>query len=200
MMPPPSGLVDFSRVDNDRFKLADLQREYTRERLIVATNASIDYTRALIQDADDTFVQFQPHDPDAHDSAASDESETNMAWTLGHVIVHLTASGEETAAIGATLARGVPVTWRNRYEVPWQHVQTVQHLSDRLEESRRIRLAYLDAWPDTPHLDVTFDKIAQYTGHMNAIGYVLFGLKHDDDHFGQIAEIMQQATNTLGVG
>ncbi len=190
----PQGLVDFSAVDNDRMKIADLQTQYTHHDLIVATNASIDYTLALIAQADDAAVQFQPVDPHAHDKAAATAAETNIAWTLGHVVVHMTASGEETAAIGATLARGVLVSWRNRYEVPWQHMRTVDDLVQRLEESRRIRLAYLNAWPDNPHLDVTFDKLERYTGRLNAVGYTLFGLRHDDDHFGQMAEIMRQAT------
>ena len=42
-------------------------------------------------DADVTFV---PSDPAAVDTAAADNAEVNLPWTLGHVLVHVTASSE----------------------------------------------------------------------------------------------------------
>ena len=58
--------------------------------------------------------------------------------------------------------------------------------------SRRMRLASLDMWPDAPHLD---NQYRPYPGSevMNAPTRFMFGLKHDHDHLGQIAEIVRQA-------
>ncbi len=118
------------------------------------TNASIDEMLASIQGCVDHDVSFVPDDPDAHDAAAADEADLNIAWTLGHVIVHSTASGEEYGFTGTQLARGVEFMGRPRYEVPWQTMETIDQCTHRLEESRRMRLALLEVWPDEPHLDV----------------------------------------------
>lgn len=190
-------MIDFSRVDGQTFRLSDLQQEVTHADLIVATNNMIDTMLDLIKTARDEFVTFVPHDPNAYDSAAASEEEATIAWTLGHVMVHTTASGEETASIGASLARGVAVTWRDRYEVPWQTMQTVDQLVHRLEESRRMRLAMLNSWPDQPHLEVVIDT-SKKRGPVNGIGYTLSGLRHDTDHLGQIAEIMRQCHEKFG--
>jgi hypothetical protein len=190
-------LIDFSRIDNETFKLAHLQAEVSHADLITATNEMLDCMGEIIQSARDEYVTFVPVDPHAHDAAAGSDSEVNLAWTLGHVVVHATASGEETASIGASLARGVAVTWRDRYEVPWETLHSAQQLHHRLEESRRMRLAMLQSWPDQPHLEVLFTKVARW-GDLNAIGYTLLGLKHDHDHLDQLAEIMRQGRELFG--
>jgi hypothetical protein len=186
-------LIDFQPT----ISLAELQLSYTRGDLIEAIHEMIDTIRGLIAQAKDSYVTFLPNDPDAYDPYASSEAEAKMAWTLGHVIAHLTATGEETAGIGSILARGIPVDWRARYEVPWRSIQTITQLIQRLEESRRIRVAYLNAWPDEPHLDVTYTRGAR-SSELNAVGYTLRGLKHDTEHLGQIREIMRQAQEALG--
>jgi hypothetical protein len=90
------------------------------------------------------------------------------------------------------LARGVPITGRSRYEVPWQTISRVTQLRERLLESRRIRHAYLNAWPDSPHLDITY--LAKYPGAVprNAITMFIGGLSHEASHLDQIADILQQ--------
>lgn len=186
------------RIDFKTGKVTELQHQLTQADLVEATHHMLDTMLELIADAKDDYVTFQPIDPAAHDNAASSETEVDMAWTLGHVIVHTTASGEETASIGSSLARGVAVDWRDRYEVPWQTMHSLAQLQHRLEESRRIRLAYLSAWPDEPHLDLLWRKKDSDLPLLNAIGYTLLGLKHDTDHLGQIADIMQQARAALG--
>lgn len=191
-------LIDFTPIQTGTRKLAELQHEVTHADLIRATHEMIDTMLSLIEEAKDSYVTFQPIDLKAHDSAAINSDEVGMAWTLGHVIVHTTASGEEAASIGSSLARGVLVEWRDRYEVPWQNMETIADLHHRLEESRRIRLAYLNAWPDEPHLEVLWRKKDSPKGILNAIGYTLSGLKHDADHINQIAEIIQQAREILG--
>ena len=71
------------------------------------------------------------------------------------MIVHTTASSEEAAFIAAELARGVEFHGRSRSEVPWETVTTIEQCRHRLEESRRMRLATLQIWPDEPDLDNT---------------------------------------------
>ncbi|HEY0752872.1 MAG TPA: hypothetical protein VGD98_02750 [Ktedonobacteraceae bacterium] len=107
------------------------------------------------------------------------------------MIVHATASSEESAALALTLARGLPVEGRSRYEVYWETVTTVEQMRRRLEESRSMRKAMLDAWPDEPHLEVTYTPYPS-VGSINAIGRFIFGLSHDTSHLEQLREIMRQ--------
>ena len=174
-------------------KLGDLQDGITRRDLIRAVSAMTDKLLSLIRDLPDSYVTFEPVDPEANDPYAADEKDIDLAWTLGHVIVHVTASCEESAARGATLARGVAVLGRSRYETPWQTVTTTAQLVAQLEASRRMQLAFLNAWPDEPHLDNLYTKGAEYWGELNAVGMTLGGLKHASSHLGQIEEIIRQA-------
>jgi DinB superfamily len=86
----------------------------------------------------------------------------------------------------------LPVDGRSRHEVPWQGVRTAAYIRGRIEESRRMRLAMLAAWPDQPHLDNFYTP---YAGRppMNALGRFLSGLVHDASHLEQIRKIMAQA-------
>ena len=185
-------MFDFESVTATEQKLRDLTRKLTRGALRDHTNAMVDEMLALVADCVDEDVVFEPVDPEAHDEWAATEAELEQAWTLGHVIVHVTASAEESAALAAELARGVLNHGRSRYEIPWQKITTIEQCRQRLEESRRMRLASLDMWPDSPHLDNAYRP---YPGAevMNAPTRFMFGLKHDHDHLGQIAEIVRQA-------
>jgi len=172
--------------------LADLAAGLTVDDLRDLTNEMVDTMLDLIAHCRDEDVTFVPHDPQANDPYAMDTAEVNLPWTLGHVIVHATASSEESAFLAAELARGVEYHGRSRYEVPWESVTTIQQCRDRLEESRRMRLALLDAWPDEPHLD----NVCQPRPGgplINALTRFVSGLRHDDSHLGQIAEIVRQA-------
>jgi hypothetical protein len=156
------------------------------------TNEMIDRMLGLIADSTDADVTFVPSDPGAHDSFASNPEDVDLAWTLGHVIVHTTASAEEAAFLAAEVARGVP--WRGgraRYEVPWQSVTTIQECRERLEESRQMRLASLELWPHVPHLENTYEPRPGVTH--NCISRFVSGLVHDDSHLGQIEKIAAQA-------
>ncbi|MCB0250738.1 MAG: hypothetical protein KDI07_19345, partial [Anaerolineae bacterium] len=62
----------------------------------------------------------------------------------------------------------------------------------RLEESRRMRLASLAMWPDPPHLDVLFTSPRGNRSY-NAVVRFVFGLMHDQAHLDQIAKIVRQA-------
>jgi len=185
-------MLDFAPVRNKEKRLSDLAIGLDIAALRRLTNEMIDHMLALIADCTDAAVVFEPNDPDAYDSYATDEADKDLAWTLGHVIVHVTASAEESAALAAELARGVEFHGRSRAEVPWQTVTTMAQCRHRLEESRRMRLAALDMWPDTPDLK-NYYVPQPGAGRVNAPTRFISGLKHDDDHLGQIADIVRQA-------
>ncbi len=195
MFLPKGGIrmLDFLRVRSKEISLAELAEGLTVADLHTLTDEMIDAQLALIAPANDADVVFQPIDPQAKDDYAADSAEANLAWTLGHVIVHITASSEESASIAAALARGVNVTERSRSETPWQSVTSLAQLHQRLEESRRIRHAYLHAWPDEPHQDAFFTPGYPNAKPRNAVQSFIAGLGHDDAHLEQLAEIMRQA-------
>ena len=161
------------------------------------TNSSIDEMLGSIEGCTDHDVTFVPDDPDANDPAAADDADVDLAWTLGHVIVHATASGEEYGFTGTQLARGVDFMDRPRYEVPWETMESIEQCRHRLEESRRMRLALLDVWPDEPHLDVTYAP-SPSMGEINAKAAFLRGLMHDGAHHDQVREIVRQAKVARG--
>jgi DinB superfamily len=183
-------LLDFSLVKNRTKPFSDMARDLTPADLRNLTNEMIDTMLSIVVDATDEDVVFVPQDPNADDPYGIPE-ERDLVWTLGHVVVHTTASAEESAALALTLARGLTPEGRSRYEVPWRTVQTIAQVRQRFEESRRMRLAMLDAWPDEPHLEVTY-SISPRFGPFNATARFLMGLYHDDDHLGQLNEIMRQ--------
>ena len=185
-------MIDFTALHKGELTFADLVAPLTQQDLRGLTNEMVDTMRAAIIDIVDADVTFVPVDEAADDRDASDESEANIAWTLGHVIVHTTASSEEGAALGLVLARGLPVEGRSRYETPWETIHTAEQVVQRLEESRRMRLAMLDAWPDQPHLDNRV-RLWEEVGEVNAIGRFVIGLLHDDMHIDQIREVVRQA-------
>ena len=152
------------------------------------TNQMVDRMLELINGCQDADVTREPEDPEADDPAAAVEEERNMPWTLGHVIVHTTASGEEAAALAAELARGVEHHGRSRSEVPWRTVTTIQQCRERLEESRRMRLASLDMWPDKPYLENTYTP-REGVPPINCVRRFLNGLRHDESHLGQIERL-----------
>ena len=187
-------MLDFKAVRDKRITLAELVASLTPDDLCNETNEMINAVLGLIAGCTDADVTFVPVDPQANDRFAATEDEVKLAWTLGHVIVHTTASAEEAAFLAAELARGVQPAQRgrSRSELPWPAVTMIAQCRHRLEESRRMRLASLDLWPDEPHLDNICE--AWPTGpQVNAIGRFVLGLAHDDSHLGQIADIVQQA-------
>lgn len=190
-------MLDFSTPAREQITIKEwVERENIMQNdLRNLTNEMIDRQLELIASATDDDVTFVPSDPNANDTFAIHPDEVDLAWTLGHVIVHTTASSEEAAFLAAEVARGVP--WRGgraRYEVPWQEVTTIQQCRDRLEESRRIRLASLDMWPQPPHLENTYEPRPGLPH--NCISRFVSGLSHDDAHLGQIENIVAQARNS----
>lgn len=191
-------MLDFTPVREKRISLGDLASGMTRANLRGLTNEMIDAQLKLIEGCIDADVIFVPQDPQADDPFAVTPEEVSLAWTLGHVIVHITASSEEAGAIAQELARGVEFHGRSRSETPWQTVTTIEQCRQRLEESRRIRLASLEMWPNQPHLEIEY-QTRPTAPRMNAISRYLYGLMHDDDHLEQLTEIISQAQHARAV-
>ena len=190
-------MLDFTPVRNKEMTYAELVADLTVADLRDLTNEIIDYQLGLIADCTDADVVFDPVDPDANDPYAADDSEKEIAWNLGHLIVHVTASSEESAALAAELARGVEREGRSRSEIPWETVKTVAQCRQRLEESRRMRLASLDMWPDEPYLN---NKVTPWAaiGEIDAYGRFVLGLGHDQGHLAQIEDVIAQAKAVRG--
>lgn len=185
-----NGMLDFSNVRNKTQTLVELAEPLTKNDLAKLTNEMIDVELKLLAECDDVDVTFQPVDPEANDTFASNPDEVGIAWTLGHVIVHITASSEESAFLAAELARGVEFHGRSRYETPWESVTTIAQCRQRLEESRRMCLASLQMWPDKPNLEVMREF---GSSRINAKAQFISGLSHADSHLAQIGEIVRQA-------
>ncbi len=190
-------MLNFQAFHNKEITFAELIAGLTRDNLVALTDEMIDTTLALIAGCVDADATFVPIDPQAHDPYVATPEELCLAWTLGHVIVHTTASSEESAAVAAELARGVAYHGRSRDEVPWMEMRTIAGCQQRLEESRRMRLASLGMWPEAAHLENEYQ--AWSDGPMvNAIGRFVLGLMHEESYLGQIREIVQQARAARG--
>lgn len=194
-------MIDFSAVRAKQTIVYELVKNFSVDDLRALTNEMIDTQLAIIEGCEDADVTFPPEDPAANDTFASNSEEVNLPWTLGHLVVHATASSEESAFLAAELARGVePRPGRSRSEVYWETVTTMAQVRHRLEESRRMRLASLDMWPDTPYLD-NFQEVAgwylEIVGKMNAQSRFVMGLMHEDSHLEQLRDVVQQAKRQL---
>ena len=185
-------MLNFQAVRNQEITFAQLVVDLTLDDLRDLTNEMVDTMLSLIADCVDADVVMEPVDPEADDPFAATPEEVNLAWNLGHVVVHTTASAEESAAVAADLARGVEYHGRSRYEVPWTEMRTIVGCRQRLEESRRMRLASLEMWPAEPHLENAYE-VWPDRAKVNAVGRFVLGLMHDESHLGQIQEIVRQA-------
>ncbi len=175
---------NFGPVIAGQITYADLIRDITYRDLRPLTDDLFETIQNIIIQAKNTDITFVPRDPQSTEGG-------EQGWTLGHVIAHLTATFEETAAAAAMQARGIHVEGRLRYETPWESIQTVQQVQNRLSESLRMCTAFLNAWPDTPHLDITITRIPQF-GPMNAVATHMLGIIHGQTHLDQLQEVMSQ--------
>ena len=187
-------MLNFQPVRSKEISLSQFiaEAKLTPTDLRSLTNEMIDAMLAAISTCTDADVTFEPDDPQKGDKFATNPEEVDLVWNLGHVIVHTTASSEESGALAAEMARGVEHHGRSRYEVPWRQVTTIAFCRQRLEESRRMRLASLDMWPDEPHLEMEYEYYPKGPMVSTLMRFV-FGLMHDDEHLGQIKEIVRQA-------
>jgi hypothetical protein len=188
--------IDFSPLTNKTVTPLEFSRSFTLDDLRSATDTYLVTIRDLVRDFDDESLIFEPNDPQAKDDYAKTPEEVNMGWSLAHLVLHVTASLEEGAAISSLLARGIPVEGRFRYEPDWRDVTTHSQVLQRIEESRRMCLAYLDTWPDEPHLDV-YRKFAPDSRlantQLNAPASYLFSLRHLAGHLDQFDDVARQA-------
>ncbi len=193
-------IPDFSPVERGELLLIDwAQREgiTTAAQLRAMTIAVLDEITAILGAADDAAVTFIPDDPLADDPFAPEE-ERYQGWSLAHLVMHTSASAEEWAAVASILARGIAYTPepRLRYETDWHTVTTRAQVDARLAESRRMRLGYLDTFPDQPNLTTTRElspRFIERYGQMNAIAAYLFGLRHEIGHLAQMRDAAAQA-------
>lgn len=190
-------MIDFSPIrDGELTYLEYAARENIGpSELKQLSDESVDILLGFLEGLKDADIVFEPEDPDADDPFAV-EGEEEIGWNFGHLIAHVTASSEEGAALSSLLARGVPAAERPRYETPWRDIKSVAQVRQRLEESRRMRNAYLETWPDAPLLDICRDVSERFSarfGEMNAPAAFLFGLSHEVGHYGQIEEVRRQA-------
>jgi hypothetical protein len=156
------------------------------------TDEVIDGLLRLLRRCKDADVAFSPDDPLADDPGAEEGHEVNTGWTLGHIIAHATATAEESAALAAELARGVPYHGRSRQEVPWREITTVAQCRTRAQECRRLCLASLAMWPDRPDLGNTYIPW-EGSSPMGATLRYLLGLHHAVAHFDQVRDVLAQA-------
>lgn len=190
-------LLDLGKMFEEKKKPLEVAQALTLDDLRAYTNESIDTLLGFLDGLTDADVTFDPVDPLADDPYAV-EGEEKIGWSLAHLVVHVTSSSEEGAAFSSLLARGVPASERPRYETDWKTVTTHAQCVQRLEESRRMRLAYLDTWPDVPFLDVyrqTSDRFKELFGELNAPAAYIFGLAHEVGHYDQFRDVRQQALN-----
>ena len=186
-------MLDFTPVREKKMTMLELVKSLTASDLRILTNEMIDEELKMIRECTDADVVFTPQDANAKDDAAATEEEKNIAWTLGHVIVHATASSEEGAYMSVELARGAAYRGgRSRYETHWTTVKTIAECRARLEESRKMRLAALEMWPVSPLLENTY-QVNPTAPIGNCVSRFVAGLSHDDNHLTQIAEIVRQA-------
>lgn len=176
--------IDLAAVYAGQISYTDLMRTMQHADLHTMTNDFFATLEAILAHTSDAAVGFVPRDPSA-------EEPEKQGWTISHIIAHLTATLEEAAAVSAMLARGVLVEARLRYETPWQELITASMVRARLRESQRICRAFLDAWPDEPHLDVTRTLIP-HIGPMSAPGFYVFGFVHAQSHLDQLRETVRQ--------
>lgn len=196
-------MIDFSQVQQEGVLFYDFAQRFTVEQMRAATLHSIGRLLDLVRPLNDAQVTFAPDDPNANDPFAP-EHERYLGWSVAHLVMHVTASSEEWAGIASILARGIPYPRepRLRYETDWHVVTTQAQVIQRLEESRRMRLAYLDAFPDKPHYDVFQDISERWiarNGRVNARAAFLQGLRHEVGHWEQIQEAARQAREAIRV-
>jgi len=188
---------DFTAVENHEMTMLQFSENFTVEDLRTATNESIDTLLKIVRALDDEQAAFLPYDPEADDPYAK-PGEEKIGWSVAHLVVHVTATSEEWATYSSFLARGIsyPAEPRLRFETEWKTVTTVAQCVQRLEESRRIRLGYLDAWPDVPNLETKRElspRFIERFGQFNAAACFLHGLKHELGHYAQFREVARQA-------
>jgi hypothetical protein len=99
-------MLDFAALRSRTLTLKELVSGLDKQDLKASTHEMVDRMQELIATCIDADVIFTPIDQKAFDRFATNPEDEHLAWNLGHVIVHATASAEEAAFLAAELARG----------------------------------------------------------------------------------------------
>jgi hypothetical protein len=187
--------IDFQPLLKREILPIDFALKYCPEDLRAAIHSYVDSTLQIISSVPGAQLFQIPEDPEADDPHAS-EKERHQGWSLAHLVLHVTASFEEGAAFSSLLARGVVIGGRLRHEQDWHLVNTSAEVIGRLEECRRMGLAYLDTWPDQPHLE-TLRIMPEKMSWMkvNAPTAFLNGLMHWHKHLEQCQKVADHVKN-----
>ncbi|HEY7415255.1 MAG TPA: DinB family protein [Ktedonobacteraceae bacterium] len=182
--------IDFQAVRAGGSGIQDFANTLTLDDLKQATELTVNTMLGHIASCVDADVSFVALDPEATEGLKNTDGEV-LGWTLSHVIAHTTALGEASAFTALELARGISLRELSLYETPWTELTTIEHCRQRLNESLRMRLASLTAWPDRPNLTNRYTPFPG-SGELNAKGIFLLGLEHDNNHQNHLAKIVQQ--------
>jgi hypothetical protein len=187
-------LIDFQPVFKKEKTLIELANEYSHADLGAALNSYVNFTHQVISEVSDEQATHIPVDSNADDPYATTEADRHLGWSLVHLVMHVTATAEEAAAFSSILARGIAIGGRLRSERNWREVTTCAEAVARLEECRRMCLAYLATWPDRPDL-TTVRIMPQNLSWMkpNAPVSFLAGLLHWHRHIEQFQHVAEQA-------
>ena len=194
--------IDFKPVFAGEQQLIDYAAQFSVDDLRNASVDSVNWITGMVAGLRDEEITFAPQDPDADDPFAP-EDEREIGWGMGHLVAHVTASCEEWAAYSSLLARSVPYPAepRLRFEPPWRDIDTTAKALQRLQESLRQRLGYLEAWPDDPNLELRRELSPRFIarfGEFNATTCFLFGLQHEVGHYGQFEDVRAQIEAARG--
>jgi hypothetical protein len=186
--------IDFQPVFKKEKSLIDLANKYSHADLGAGLNSYVDFTLQIINGVGDEQATYIPFDPHADDPHATTEADRHLGWSLVHLVMHVTATAEEAAAFSSILARGIAIGGRLRSERDWREVTTCAEAVARLEECRRMCLAYLATWPDRPDL-TTVRIMPENMSWMkpNAPISFLAGLMHWHKHIEQFQQVADQS-------
>lgn len=182
--------IDFGPMRTDVGAVQQLADPLTPDDLRRATASSVDAMLALIIACTDADVPFVALDPEATEGLTNADGDA-LGWTLSHVIFHTTATAEASAFAALELARGIALQGVSRHVSPWESIETIEQCRQRLRESKRMRLASLEGWPDRPDLSNRYIPFPA-AGPLNARGLFVLGLEHDDTHRRQLEKVVRQ--------
>ncbi|MXX52252.1 MAG: DinB family protein, partial [Chloroflexi bacterium] len=100
-------MIDFTPMRDGEISFMEYAARETigPAQLRALSDESLDFLLSQLDGLTDADIVFEPEDPDANDPFAV-EGEEDIGWNFGHLIVHVTASSEEGAALSSLLARG----------------------------------------------------------------------------------------------
>src|SRR5580704_15022478 len=88
-------VIDFGPLRRKEVSLQDLAAGLSHSDLGRLPQEMCQAQLSAFEDARDEDVVMVPDDPEANDTFAAQAEDVGLSWTLGHVVVHTTASSEE---------------------------------------------------------------------------------------------------------